>query len=93
LWVENRRHTVLYVDDFKRGTNKDIGSKDIFEMGFRKVYDIGSPVEPVETVKNGIKDNSIFNGQRTQLASILCIFEIVDGSLASKKTFINIILI
>jgi hypothetical protein len=24
----------LYVEDFKRGTNKDIGPKDIFEMGF-----------------------------------------------------------
>jgi len=23
----------LYVEDLKRGTNKDIGSKDIFEMG------------------------------------------------------------
>jgi hypothetical protein len=24
---------LLYVEDFKRGTNKDIGPKDIFEMG------------------------------------------------------------
>jgi len=23
---------LLYVEDFKRGTNKDIGPKDIFEM-------------------------------------------------------------
>jgi len=23
----------LYVEDFKRGTNKDIGPKDIFELG------------------------------------------------------------
>jgi hypothetical protein len=26
----------LYVEDLKRGTNKDIGPKDIFEMGSRK---------------------------------------------------------
>jgi len=26
---------LLYVEDFKRGTNKDIGPKDIFEMGSR----------------------------------------------------------
>jgi hypothetical protein len=25
----------LYVEDLKRGTNKDIGLKDIFEMGSR----------------------------------------------------------
>jgi hypothetical protein len=24
---------LLYVEDFKRGANKDIGPKDIFEMG------------------------------------------------------------
>jgi hypothetical protein len=24
---------LMYVEDFKRGTNKDIGPKDIFEMG------------------------------------------------------------
>jgi hypothetical protein len=24
---------LLYVEDFKRGTNKDIGPKDIFEVG------------------------------------------------------------
>jgi hypothetical protein len=24
---------LLYVEDFKEGTNKDIGPKDIFEMG------------------------------------------------------------
>jgi hypothetical protein len=24
---------LLYVEDFKRGTNKDIGPKDIFELG------------------------------------------------------------
>jgi len=24
---------LLYVEDLKRGTNKDIGPKDIFEMG------------------------------------------------------------
>jgi hypothetical protein len=26
----------LYVEDLKRGTNKDIGPKDIFEMGSKK---------------------------------------------------------
>ena len=26
---------LLYVEDLKRGANKDIGLKDIFEMGFR----------------------------------------------------------
>ena len=28
---------LLYVEDFKRGTNKDIGPKDIFEMGSNKI--------------------------------------------------------
>jgi len=28
---------LLYVEDLKRGTNKDIGPKDIFEMGSKKV--------------------------------------------------------
>jgi hypothetical protein len=27
---------LLYVEDLKRGTNKDIGPKDIFEMGSNK---------------------------------------------------------
>ena len=27
---------LLYVEDLKRGTNKDIGPKDIFEMGSKK---------------------------------------------------------
>jgi hypothetical protein len=27
---------LLYVEDFKRGTNKEIGAKDIFEMGSNK---------------------------------------------------------
>jgi catechol 2,3-dioxygenase-like lactoylglutathione lyase family enzyme len=31
LWVETGG-ILLYVEDLKRGTNKDIGSKDIFEM-------------------------------------------------------------
>jgi hypothetical protein len=32
----------LYVEDLKRGTNKDIGPKDIFEMGstFRVYNDL-----------------------------------------------------
>jgi hypothetical protein len=29
---------LLYVEDLKRGTNKDIGPKDIFEMG--SSYDV-----------------------------------------------------
>ena len=32
---------LLYVEDFKRGTNKDIGPKDIFEMGSNKVQGPG----------------------------------------------------
>ena len=28
----------MYVEDFKRGTNKDIGPKDIFEMGSIMAY-------------------------------------------------------
>ena len=28
---------LLYVEDFKRGSNKDIGLKDIFEMGSSKI--------------------------------------------------------
>ena len=31
----------MYVEDLKRGTNKDIGPKDIFEMGPNKVYRSG----------------------------------------------------
>jgi len=27
---------LLYVEDLKRGTNKDFGQKDIFEMGSNK---------------------------------------------------------
>jgi hypothetical protein len=27
---------LLYVEDFKRGSNKDIGPKDIFELGSKK---------------------------------------------------------
>jgi hypothetical protein len=27
---------LLYVEDLKRGTNKDIGPKDIFEMGSKQ---------------------------------------------------------
>jgi hypothetical protein len=29
---------LLYVEDLKRGTNKDIGPKDIFEMGSNKTH-------------------------------------------------------
>jgi hypothetical protein len=29
---------LLYVEDLKRGTNKDIGPKDIFEMGSSHLY-------------------------------------------------------
>ena len=32
---------LLYVEDLKRGPNKDIGPKDIFEMGSNKVYRSG----------------------------------------------------
>ena len=41
----------MYVEDLKRGTNKDMGPKDIFEMGsrvplpskpLRKVQDVGT---------------------------------------------------
>jgi hypothetical protein len=35
LWVETGG-ILLYVEDFKRGTNTDIGPKDIFEMGYNK---------------------------------------------------------
>jgi len=28
---------LLYVEDFKRGPNKDIGPKDFFEMGSSKI--------------------------------------------------------
>jgi hypothetical protein len=30
---------LLYVEDFKRGTNKDIGPKGIFEMGSKGGHD------------------------------------------------------
>ena len=30
---------LLYVEDLKRGTNKDIGPKGIFEMAFREFFD------------------------------------------------------
>ena len=29
----------MYVEDFKRGSNKDIGPKDIFEMGSKLATD------------------------------------------------------
>jgi hypothetical protein len=29
---------LLYVEDLKRGTNKDIGPKDIFEMGSNQPF-------------------------------------------------------
>jgi hypothetical protein len=35
LWVETAG-ILVYVEDLKRGTNKDIGPKDIFEMGSTK---------------------------------------------------------
>ena len=35
LWVETAG-ILLDVEDFKRGTNKDIGPKDIFELGSNK---------------------------------------------------------
>jgi hypothetical protein len=31
---------LLYVEDLKRGTNKDIGPKDIFEMGSTKFWNL-----------------------------------------------------
>ena len=27
----------MYIEDFRRGTNKEIGPKDIFEMGSMKI--------------------------------------------------------
>jgi hypothetical protein len=33
---------LLYVEDLKRGTNKDIGPKDIFEMGSNFMIPRGS---------------------------------------------------
>ena len=33
---------LLYVEDLKRGTNKDIGTKDIFEMGSNFMIPRGS---------------------------------------------------
>jgi hypothetical protein len=33
---------LLYVEDFKHGTNKDIGPKDIFEMGSNFMIPRGS---------------------------------------------------
>ena len=35
LWVEPGG-ILLYVEDFKRGTNKELGPKDIFEIGSKK---------------------------------------------------------
>jgi hypothetical protein len=40
LWVETAG-ILLYVEDLKRGTNKDIGPKDIFEMSSNKVHRLG----------------------------------------------------
>jgi hypothetical protein len=39
----------LYVEDLKRGTNKDIGTKDIFEMGSKHFGRIGR-VDQMESV-------------------------------------------
>ena len=45
----------MYVEDFKRGTNKDIGPKDIFEMGSRFAWTLIKAVNLItsqEYVKN-----------------------------------------
>jgi len=47
---------LLYVEDLKRGTNKDIGPKDIFEMGSRLARTLIKAVNLItsqEYVKNG----------------------------------------
>jgi hypothetical protein len=41
---------LLYVEDLKRGTNKDIGPKDIFEMGSKNLCKI-PPIGGVELLK------------------------------------------
>jgi hypothetical protein len=46
----------LYVEDLKPGTNKDIGPKDIFEMGSRLARTLIKAVNLItsqEYVKNG----------------------------------------
>jgi len=37
----------LYVEDLKRGTNKDIGPKDIFEMGSKSGQGVIAPFVPL----------------------------------------------
>ena len=48
----------MYVEDLKRGTNKDIGPKDIFEMGSkqkgRNVYDSKDLIFSVHVISDDI---------------------------------------
>jgi hypothetical protein len=41
---------LLYVEDLKRGTNKDIGPKDIFEMGSSYIGLMRHSVEPIKPI-------------------------------------------
>ncbi|MBW2335701.1 MAG: hypothetical protein JRF47_02905 [Deltaproteobacteria bacterium] len=46
---------LLYVEDLKRGTNKDIGSKDIFEMGSMDLKSGGQHVPNILSEKSKLK--------------------------------------
>jgi hypothetical protein len=47
----------LYVEDLKLGSNKDIGPKDIFEIGSKWLWDsiFKSPDPTCQTRKNGFE--------------------------------------
>ena len=68
----------MYVEDLKRGTNKDIGPKDIFEMGSSYI----------RKGKNGVKpvfENSLNRSEASMkpiIISLLAVFTIVVGGFS-----------
>jgi hypothetical protein len=48
----------LYVEDLKRGTNKDIGAKDIFEMGSNYSIRLALWLELLSVIRSGFNKNA-----------------------------------
>jgi hypothetical protein len=49
---------LLYVEDLKRGTNKDIGPKDIFEMGSNYSIRLTLWLKLLGVIRSGFKKNA-----------------------------------
>jgi len=47
---------LLYVEDLKRGTNKEVGPKDIFEMGSKETWPSFRPLGPAAR-----REDQVFN--------------------------------